>query len=163
MLYFAPDRLIVLTAPGSSCVGAAIRIALTHPSGSSKRRAAGLGRGGLAIPEKRWYRAASDATSSEPWLPPGARRQCPGGSRRGRCGIDDIGGEATLSIQRYELGSSVLAGSMRFALKTRLCETTLHIEGLSLLEPVVAGPRELVRERLGRHDSVGARAFALIE
>src|SRR5579859_242821 len=163
MLYLAIDRLIVLIAPGSSCVRAAIRIALTHPSGSSGKRAASLRRGGLATPEKRWYRAASDSTSSELWLAPGTRRQCPGGSRRGRCGIDEIGGEATLSIQRVRLGSSVLAGSTRFALKTRLCETALYIEGLGLLKHVVAGAREFVGERLGGHDIVGARALALIE
>src|SRR5882762_3921273 len=114
MLHFVPCGLIVLIAPGSSCVRAAIRIALTHPSGSSGKRATSLRRDGLAIPEKRWYRAASDSTSSEPWLPLGARRQCPGGSRRGRCGYDEAGGEAALSIQRVRFASSVLSGSTRF-------------------------------------------------
>jgi hypothetical protein len=50
-----------------------------------------------ATPEKRWYRAASDSASasSEKWLPLGARRQRPGGSRRRRCGYDEMGGEAS--------------------------------------------------------------------
>ena len=53
-----------------------------------------------------------------------------------------------MSIQRVRFGSSVLAGSTRFALK-QSGKTALHIERLGLLEPVVAGPRELVRQCLG--------------
>ena len=158
------NALSSTTAPGSSCVGAAIRIALTHPSGSSAWRGAFcLCRGGQATPEKRWYRAASGSGNSKGWLPGGARRQCPGGSRRGRYGCDKAGGEATLSIQRARLDSSVLSGSTRFALSDALSEAAFHVEGLVLLKHVVAGTGELVGERHAGHDRVGARLLAFVE
>jgi hypothetical protein len=93
---YTPHRLD--PAPGSSCLRAAISIALTHPSGlSATHTARGLHRGGLATPEKRWYRAVSDSTSSSSikWLALGAGRQRRRGSRRRRYRYDEVGGEAS--------------------------------------------------------------------
>lgn len=42
-------------------------------------------------------------------------------------------------------------------------ETALHVEGLSFLQHVVARPRQLVRQRLGRHHAIGLGFLPLEE
>ena len=44
-----------------------------------------------------------------------------------------------------------------------LPEAALQLEGLAFAQHVVAGAREFVRDRLERHDGVGAGLLALVE
>src|SRR5687768_4106445 len=123
-------------------------------------RCLGKRRGGFAAPEERWYRAASSRWTSQNRGCRASRLQSP--SRLARAGDAQ-------SIKTVKRGvhSESMARSHPFpwltALHHWLAEAALHVERLAVLQHVVAGPGELVRQGLRRHDGIGLGALSVME
>src|SRR3989304_834911 len=132
-----------------------------HPLGSSVRRAARAPAVVAVPPQKNVGTAPRPRLClTDPGLAINWRHRL-AGSRRRRCGCNELGWRSGAVHSDSWLISSVYLGSARLAIIRPSGETALHIEGLSFLEHVVAGARELVRERLGGDDGVGLCPLAI--
>src|SRR5712691_5642480 len=108
--------------------------------------------GGCATPEERWYRAASNRVAHRAVAAVGSAPAFEWLAVAGDADTMNWGGKARHPFRWLGCGSSVYPGLTRFAMNSELGEAALHVEGFPLLEHVVAGTREFVRERFGGHD-----------
>src|SRR5260221_1521366 len=112
-------------------------------------------------PEERWYRSRIQKNFTEPWLP-ACRRQSPNGLRCGRSAVTAAGDgdPASNSVQLVAAPVTVRGSPDR---RRPSGEAARCVERLALLQDVVAGARQLVRQRLGGNNVVGPGLLALVE
>src|SRR6266478_5136971 len=98
---------------------------------------------------------------TEPWLPV-CRRQSPDGLRCGRSAVTAAGDgdPASNSVQLVAAPVTVPGSPDR---RRPSGKAARYVERLALLQDVVAGARQLVRQRLGGNDVVGLGLLALVE
>src|SRR6266481_6128761 len=98
---------------------------------------------------------------TEPWLPAG-RRQSPDGLRCGRSAVTAAGDgdPASNSVQLVAAPVTVRGSPDR---RRPSGKAARWVERLALLQDVVAGARQLVRQRLGGNNVVGPGLLALVE
>src|SRR5712691_11491967 len=115
----------------------------------------------MAAPEERWDRPVSKRVFTEPWLPAG-RRQSPDGLRCGRSAVTAAGDgdPASNSVQLVAAPVTVPGSPDR---RRPSGKAARYVERLALLQDVVAGARQLVRQRLGGNDVVGPGFLAFME
>src|SRR6266478_3429989 len=101
------------------------------------------------------------AAPEERWLPAG-RRQSPDGLRCGRSAVTAAGDgdPASNSVQLVAAPVTVRGSPDR---RRPSGKASRYVERLALLQDVVAGARQLVRQRLGGNDVVGPGFLALVE
>src|SRR5436309_16141114 len=106
----------------------------------------------MAAPEERWYRPVSKRVSQNRGCRLG-RRQSPDGLRCGRSAVTAAGDgdPASNSVQLVATPVTVRGSPDR---RRPSGEAARCVERLALLQDVVAGARQLVRQRLGGDDVV---------
>src|SRR5437868_12297255 len=98
---------------------------------------------------------------TEPWLP-ACRRQSPNGLRYGRSAVTAAGDgdPASNSVQLVAAPVTVRGSPDR---RRPSGKAARYIERLALLQDVIAGARQLVRQRFGGDNVVGPGLLALVE
>src|ERR1700738_3423215 len=115
----------------------------------------------MAVPEEPWCRPASKRISQNRGLP-ACRRQSPDGLRCGRSAVTAAGdGDPASNSVRLVAAPVTVPGSPDRRRPSG--KAARYVERLALLQDVIAGARQLVRQRLGGDDVVGPGLLAFVE